>query len=315
MHAVYHFIRIQIFFALLLGVFTAVDAKNWMIPLDSNNNYTLDFSLDPYYSAAGVSYPLSDEEPTVLDFEEEDGVLMYLIEHFHQPKSGLVEFSLNPLPIGGAYMKSHANSWYEQAEVVEGLNLVEAVTLGFPDPGAFSIFFGNRVYIGDYNTGEIKGIGYGGALLNLGTHHILKNTMYKDFWAEGELKLKASAISESKQFSSSFRVGGKIHSHELVNNSLFFSIKWDQTDKGYNGLSLVRNANIEFRVDANMKNFYFTRYLALYGKKVPLMEGKYVLSLAIGALRIEPEGYERWMRKILEDESGVSLLIQPNLSF
>lgn len=303
-------------FVFWILLFTApILAKDWTVFLDSSKTLTLDFRLDPYYSAAGVSFPLSTDEVVVLDVDEEEGVIEYLLKHFHEPKSGLFELSLNPLPIGGSYMRSHARSWYDQAEVIDGLNLVEAVTIGFPDPGAVSFFFGNRVYIGDYNTGEIKGIGYGGALLNIGTHHVLKNVMYEDLWAEGELKIKASALADTKEFSSSFRIGAKMHSNELINHSLFLSLKWDQTDKTYEGWSLTRNANIEFRFDANAYNFQFTRYLALYGKKVPLSEGKYVLSLAVGLLRLEPEGYRGYLARRLEDDTGVSVLIQPNISF
>lgn len=304
-----------VFIAVLVLNAVHVYAKNWTIFLDSTHTTSLDITLDPYYTAVGIGYPLGSQDPVVLDYTEEEGIVGHLLKRIHQPKSGLIETSVNPLPVGGAFMKSHANSWYEQAELSEGFNLVEAVTLGFPDPGALSVFFGNRVYLGDYETGEIKGIGYGGALINMGMHHILRNTMYEDFWAEGEVKVKASTLAKSRDFSTSFRIGTKLHSHPLINHSFFLSIKWDQTDKVYTGWSLTKNANIEFRVDANAHNFYFTRYLALYGKKIPLSEGKYVLSLSLGALRIDPQGYRSWMRNQLEKDQGISLLIQPNLSF
>ena len=296
-----------------------VQAKTWTWFFDENKTKSFDVGVDAYYTSAGLGLPIGEQEATVLDVTLEQGVYGYLAKNFYKPSTMRLELSVNPLPLTGAYLKGRQNKIYNQAGVSDELNLVEAATVGFPDPGAVSLFFGNKVYMGDYETGDIKGIGYGGALLNVGNYHILKNNMYEDYWAEGEFKLKGSAIQETKDFSWSFRLGGKLHSHELINNSLFLSIKRDQTDRDYTGWSLTTNAFLEVRFDANLHNFLtdfqMTRYVALYGKKVPFAEGKYVFSFALGVLRQDPTGYKGWLSSQVKDDSGISFLIQPNLAF
>ena len=247
-----------------------------------------------------------------------------MFKNFYIPRTIRFEVSTNPFPMLGVYFKSQQPQWYsDDGEASLPTGLIRGISAGFPDPGAFSFFLGNKVYLGDYNTGKILGIFYGGGLLNYGTHHILNNSIYADHWLEGELKLKGQAISEFSDFSTSYRIGWKVHLNDDIKNTLFVSIKRDRTDRDYTGWSLFKNSNIELRFDIAPVKFKPAKITIVGGKKRPFAKGKYIFALSLGAEWVSSNGYTQdfYQSSLLPGESDKivkskwNFIFQPNIKF
>ncbi|MGL1902837.1 MAG: hypothetical protein OCC49_11915 [Fibrobacterales bacterium] len=282
------------------------------VPLDSARTFTFDYELNPYFTFLGFGKLFTD--PTVLEAGEEEGVYGYLGKNFIFPKFVTLQLSVNPFPNIGVYVKkSHTdkdgydNSWYGP--------LITSVTAGFPDAGALSLFLGNRVFSGVRETGAITGQGFGGALINYGPLHIVNSKYVRDDWLELESKMKGADLSEMKQISFSFRLGGKIHSHNEINNTLFVSLKRDRTDKDNSDFFSFKNSDQEVRLDVLMDDFLkATQFTFVFGKKIPIFDGEYVLSLSLGALQIRTAGYEGSLRQEVEG-TGWTFVFRPNVLF
>jgi hypothetical protein len=299
--------------------------------LDSAGRTELEIQLDPYYSAVDYIFSLTKDPIPRIDSEKESGIYSYLIRNFLHPRFGLVEISLNPLPVAGVILKREARGFYDNSEFFKserdpnapdgqstGINFIKALTVGFPEPGALSFFLGN---VGNFTDGpeanaEITGKGYSGFLLSIGNYHILNNLLIADYWGESEMKLKGDDIKKSRKMSWSFRVGSKAHSHPEIKNTLYLSIKRDRVDfsKGKGGLwaFFYENSEMEGRVDLNY-DLEPANYLLLGGKKFPADSGNWAFSLSVGVLRQTLAGYKGDLQNQVDE--GWSLVIRPNVVF
>ncbi len=330
MNTPYSKIAYRIFFSGILLFSTIAFSKSWVFNF-AENSKSADICLDAYLTYAGFNTSLINEKPVILDVDAEQGTYSYMLKNFHKPRSLRLEVSTNPMPLLGAYLYYEQPQWYaNEGEVAIQTGIIRGVSAGFPDPGAISFFLGNKAFLGDYNTGKILGVFYGGFLLNYGNYHILNNNLYPDHWFEGEMKLKGEALGDKSNFSTSYRMGGKLHLHDDIKNTLFISIKRDRTDKDYTGWSPAKNSNIEFRVDlapgdfiSNFKDIRFAKFTAVAGKKVPYAKGKYIFSLSLGIEWISINGYTEdfYERSLLPGEQGeterskLNIIFRPNVSF
>lgn len=311
------FIVIILFFSTLFFLSAQTHltyGKTWSVFFDSKYRKSIDLNLDAYYSSLGLNLPLSSGEKQVLDASAEQNLYFYLIKNFLKPQSIRFEASINPMPIGGVYLKSNYNSIYNRAEVMPSLNLIRSISEGFPDPGALSLFLGNQVYFGDYETKKIKGIGYGGFLLSYGNYHIVSNNLIPDNWIEAEFKLKGGMIDDLREIFFSFRFGSRVNFEPNIHDSVYFSIKRDRVDRSYFGLSPIKNSSLELRLDVNLASLNPSRFLLLFGKKISTPGGKYVFSLSMGVLGIFKDGYSG---KLADDKvvEGWTFLFRPNVKF
>ncbi len=282
------------------------------VPLNKDRTLTFDYELNPYFSFAGFGKMFT--APVVLDAGEEEGVYGYLFNNFFFPKFVTLQFSANPFPnIGATIKQNHTgkkgydNSWYGP--------IVTAVTAGFPDAGAISLFLGNRVFSGIKETGAITGQGFGGLLVNYGPIHIVNSIYVMDHWLELETKLKGADLSEKKQISFSFRVGGKVHSHDEINNTIFVSFKRDRTDKDNSDILSLKNSDQEFRIDVLAENALKpTQLTFVFGKKMPIFDGDYIFSLSLGVLKVFTTGYEGSLKEEVQG-TGWTFVFRPNVLF
>ena len=125
--------------------------------LDDKKRHSVDYQLDPYYSQ--VAYNIDFKNPEIMPPEKEAGLYFYLLKHFFDIRSFRLEASINPLPILGVYLKSNQRDFYDSTSFGE-FNIINAITEGFPEPGAISLFLGDRVYLGNEELG-ITGAGVG----------------------------------------------------------------------------------------------------------------------------------------------------------
>lgn len=318
-------LRILVFLLLFLWV-PGSFAKSFTFPLDSNSSKEFELELDAYYSAADFIFSFTDSAIPQFDAGEEEGMYSHLFRNMQNPRFGLVELSVNPLPLSGSLFKQFNPGAYQKFVLGEsGINLVEALTTGFPEPWAMSYFIGNLIeLVGDDSARTVTGKGYGGALLSIGNYHILANELIRDYWAEGELKLKGSTIQPERRMSWSFRIGGKVHSHHDIFNILYFSIKRDRVDLKdplqWNFMHLLlRNSEVEARADIRIPRSIrvwesFTRFFLLAGKKWPAASGKWAFSLSAGAQLQLANGYRGELANRIPTQQ-LSFLLRPNIVF
>jgi hypothetical protein len=300
--------------------------KAFTFPMDTSGNQEIEIEADAYYSAVDYIFSITQAPIPQLDPSQESGVYSYLFTNMLLPRYALIELSVNPLPLAGTMLKEKAPNRYEKANIgSSGLNMVTALTTGFPEPWAMSYFIGNVVdLVAADSAHKVTGKGYGGALLSLGNYHILDNHLIPDYWAEGELKLKGSAIQPDRRMSWSFRIGGKIHTHPDIFNILYFSVKRDRVDLkeplSWNLLNLVvRNSEIEARADIRIpRSFevwnYFTRFFLLAGKKWPSASGNWAFSLSAGTQLQLENGYRGQLAARIPGQQW-SFILRPNIVF
>lgn len=297
-------------------------SKSWYFSLGEEGLYETEIYLDPYYAAANIAGSITGEPIPKYQLKEEEGIYKILFLNSWKLSYGLAEVSLNPMPILGVTLKSQTPSFYRGAEFSQGFNLVEALTTGFPDPGALSFFLGNIASFTDSTGTQRTGSGYSGFLVNLGNYHIRRNDLIADYWVEALYKLKGSNVVEDLELSWSFSLGYKEHFNRGIIDELKFSIKRERTDKKYAGWSLIKNAEIEYLVILNRdKALRFwdywdetaIRYFLLYGKKFPIKSGKYVLTIGLGVAREIESGYRGALAEDRDQEW--TFLLRPNFSF
>ena len=278
--------------------------------LDKEQKKSIDFQLDAYYSQ--VSYNQDFKDPEVMAPEMEKGLYLYLLKNFFNINSIRLEISVNPMPILGVYLRKHAPDFYQDSEVAE-VNMVNALTEGFPEPGAISLFLGDRVYLGNQELG-VTGAGVGGFLLSYGGQHIVNNLIFSDKWYEGEMKVKGASITKTGKISYSYRLGMKVHENAGVRDTMYMGVKRSHTDSSYSGWSPFYNSELEFRGDLAYDNWQITRISGLFGKKFPSKDKKMIYSIDVGAIWVRGKGYRGTLRDSVGDP-GWSFLLRPNMSF
>ena len=278
--------------------------------LDEEQKKSIDYGANPYYSYLAYNQDFKDLEVMPPEFEAE--LYFYLVTHFFKFRSLRVELSANPMPILGAYLRRNQEDFYNDAKYGE-VNIINSLTEGFPEPGAVSIFLGERVYLGSEEEG-LTGVGLGGLLLSLGRQHIVVNQTYRDNWIEAEIKIKGSSIKPNKTISYSYRGGVKLHDNEEIRDTSYGAIKRSHKDKNYKGWSPFYNSELELRGDLALDKVDILRLTAIMGKKFPSADKKRVYSLDIGFTWIGGKGYKGAIAEEI-GEPGFSFLIRPNIDF
>jgi hypothetical protein len=293
-------------------------AKAIPFVLDSSGRHELEIELDPYYSALDYIVSLTTDPIPRLPKSAEEDIYRFLGQALLNPRTVLMEVSFNPLPFAGVMIREHAKSVYRGADY-NGTNILGALTEGFPEPWAFSLFWGGVVNFYHPELPEVQtGRGYSGFLISGGNYHILRNHWYPDKWMELETKVKGSDITPDRNLSWSFRVGTKLHGNSEVASTMYVAIKRDRADfvppGPFSFIDIfVRNSEIEFRTDMSYQG-QFTHLMVLAGKKWPFKEGKLIASLGIGAQKRMGNSYSGSL-KPLADEAGWSIMLRPNILF
>ena len=211
---------------------------------------TVEFEFDPYYTNAGYFISLTEEEiPKITDAKEG-----YLYQHMlhsilSKPRFFLIEASVNPLPIVGVHLKRHHTDFYNKSQVNDDLNIIQALTEGFEEPYALSLFLGSVVqFIRPGESEDISNKGYTGYLLSVGDKHIVRNIQVDDNWYEFEAKIKGDQEFKNKSLSWSLRTGIKIHSNENIADVIHFGLRRNHLDTALTKPSFIDNSDIEYKI-------------------------------------------------------------------
>ena len=231
------------------------------------------------------------------------------------PRYLVLEASVNPLPLTGVLLRRHATRFYEEAQASPSLNLIDAVTAGFDEPYALSLFLGKVI---DFSHGEASlsrsRKGYVGYLASFGNFHIFNNLLIPDNWVEVEAKVKGDQKTDARNMSWSFRLGSKSHSHREILDTVYAGVRRSRTDFEKTRYSFWTSTAFEYRVDFSRKTLEPVSHYVMVEKNFPIRSRKWTFSLGAGYLFLGREKYQGDLsRRRFTPESQI--LLRPNLKF
>lgn len=314
------YIFIIIFLLCFISV-CPVSAALWNWRLDEKGRHEASLELDPYYSCIYYTFAFTEKPIPREKVRHEALYYWHMIKKIYIPRYVLIEASAYPLPISGVYLKKYAGKFYQNAEVSKGFNLIKAITEGFPEPYACSLFLGN---VANFIAGEdnkVVGKGYSGLLFSFGERHIVDNIMVKDWWIETEIKLKGSDLRERHSLSWSYGIGTKFHFNNEIRDIIYLSIKRNRIDYKKPDINpfigfFIYDSTQELRLNFDLRECYkgkITMASFLFGKNFPIGSGRVTLSLSLGFIYQFMSGYSGELERVIE--RPWSILIRPNLSF
>ena len=272
------------------------------------------FEPDAYYTDLELIMALTKSPiPHVGEKTESDIYQTLLSRAAVLPRFLVVEGSINPMPCLGVYIKKNYPDRYTDAQVSGSFNWIQALTAGFQEPWALSLFAGNVVDFDVPESTEIKGNGYSGYLYSVGNYHIKNNELIRDRWQEIEWKMKGDRKSPVKKLSWSFRVGGKFHGNPYITDIVYLSFRRSRVDYQPESASLLNNSGFEYTIDMNSKTFTPLRHYFYVDKKWPIENKKIALALAVGFVWESAGEYSGPLK--IGQNTGFQFLLRPNIEF
>jgi hypothetical protein len=286
---------------------------------DEGKKTTVEIELDPYYSAIGVYNSLTGRPIPHLKVKNELEIYRQLIKKFYQPRTLIVEASLNPLPYAGTLIKRHQPGFYKGMQLASNMNLVQAATAGFEEPWAMSVFLGNVVSFDTINNPlQGKRNGYSGLLMDLGTHHIKDNVLIRDNWVQLEGKLKGEQILEDRSLRWSFRGGMKFHENRYIADSFFVGFRRSRTDFKEKGSFWLNNSGFEYTSDFSQEKFEPIRHSLVLDKKFPAKKSRMAFTLGLGFVWTSDKKYSGPLSSSAagtKTPNSFQFVLRPNLEF
>jgi hypothetical protein len=299
---------------LLLPAFTAAEDA-------PEKKTTVEIELDPYYSAVGVYNSLTGKPIPHLQVDSEMEIYKELISKFYHPRTLIVEASLNPLPYAGTLIRRHQPGFYENMQWASNFNAIQAVTAGFEEPWALSVFLGNVVSFDTINKSfQGKRNGYSGLLVDMGTHHIKDNVLIRDNWVQMEGKLKGEQILTDRSLRWSFRGGAKFHGDRHIADSFFVGFRRSRTDfKPKESASFwLHNSGFEYVSDFSQKKLEPIRHYLVVDKKFPAKNSRVAFTLGLGFVWTADKKYSGPLSSSAagtKTPNSFQFILRPNLEF
>jgi len=273
------------------------------------------WELDPYYTNVSLHIPLTDKPIPEITDTKELTVYKDLFFNSFVPKFMLVEASVMPMPLLGVAAKKYTPDFYRAFNIGSSdLNLLEAVTAGFQEPYAFSVFLGDMVSF--VKPGEEKissNKGYMGYMASYSNQHIKRNVLIPDHNLEVEWKLKGDRFFKDNKLSWSFRLGAKIHDNPNITNTYYLGFRRNNLDFKAAFLSFLDNSDINFRWDFSARTGNLIRQEYIIGKKYPIESWKVALRLDVGLIWEDPSTYSGHLRDV--NSRNITAVIRPNIEF
>lgn len=274
---------------------------------------TFEYELDAYYTNIGLYINLTDNP--IPDAGEKDEFQIYkeLLFSSYVPRFVVLEAAVFPMPNLVVHLKDNSPEFYKNGELIGDVNLIKALTAGFQEPYAFSLFLGNVVTFSSPGEKHERGnFGYMGYLISFSNYHIKDNELIEDRSVELEWKIKGDRKFSTHDLHWSFRVGGKLHSNPDIRDALYVSLRRDRLD--FERLdSILANSGFEYTFDMDMKSLTPIRHYFTIDKKWPLEKRKVAFSLAAGFIW---EGGRKYTGALSErDPESFQIILRPNITF
>ncbi len=275
----------------------------------------LDWELDPYYSNISYSIPLTNAPIPQIAGKNEFAIYRELLKNVFNPRFVLLEVAAFPMPLAGVASKYYAPDFYRSFNVgSHDINLLEAVTAGFQEPYAISLFVGdlaNFVKPGEERSSGHKG--YMGYMVSYSNQHIKRNSLIPDNVVELEWKLKGDRVFAGDKLIWSFRTGAKIHDNPDISDTLYLGFRRSHLDINADFLSFLANSSVNFRLDFSARDGRPVRQEFTIGKKYPLPRWKTALKVDVGVIWEAPTYYSGALRDV--NTQSLVAVIQPNFEF
>jgi len=276
---------------------------------------SLEYEIDPYYSSIDLFISLTDKPISDVGEKEEVEIYKDLLYSSHIPQFLLFEASVNPLPSLGVYLKDRNLDTYNRGEISPNFNLIKAMTAGFEEPHALSVFFGNVLNFVTPGEDRLYGNkGYMGYLFSMGNYHIKDNVLINDNWYEIEWKIKGDRKTPTSRLNWSFRIGGKLHENTEIRNILYFSIRRSRIDYEASPAAILRNSGFEYTADVSTKNYDVMRHYFFVDKKWPWKRIGTAFSIAVGFVWESDQKYSGSLKE-KEKRDDFQFILRPNISF
>lgn len=281
---------------------------------DEGHRIVFEHEENLYYSTLDAYVSLTNAPiPTV---QEEDELTIYrdMFLRSYLPRFLVFEASVNPMPVLGVALKKHAPDFYDSMELNSDLNMIQALTAGFEEPYALSIFLGDVV---SFNRPGERGLpknkGYMGYLVSVGNRHIKDNTLIDDDWVEVEWKIKGDKALKDVEQSWSFRLGAKYHGNTEITDALYVSLRRSNLDFNSSALSVIKNSAFEYTYDMDIRSLSPVQHKFYIEKKYPIKKYHSALTLAVGFIY---DTGRKYSGELAEDQpQRFQLIIQPNIQF
>lgn len=275
----------------------------------------VEVELDPYYTSVGLYRSLTGKPIPHMGSTPETEIYRELIKNFYKPRTLVLEASLNPLPYAGALIREHQPRFYKHMQLTSNMNLVEAITAGFEEPWALSMFFGNVITFESINKSfQGKRTGYSGILLSAGNFHLKNNVQIRDNWFEMEGKLKGEQYLPDRTLRWSFRGGLKTHDNKYVADSYYLGFRRSRTDFGNSKNFWLNNSGFEYVTDFSRKRLEPLRHFFLAEKKFPAGK-RSVFSLGAGFVWTSNKKYSGPLADKGPVRNSFQFILRPNLEF
>ena len=295
-------------FSVVVGLWLLV-----AMPLRAEEAETLTWEteVDAYYTSISANINLTDQPIPHLDTRDEKEIYGDLLLRSYKPRFMLIEASVYPMPVLGAAWRHNYRDSYDNAQLGSDLNLVEALTAGFEEPYALSLFLGNMVtYQSDIDvTGKNKG--FMGYLLSYGDKHLFRNQVIDDNWLEFEWKIKGTVSQKHMDLDWSLRAGLKWHDNEAIADAYYFAFRRDHANIENTWLSFMENSGIDMYLEFGQALQAPTQQRLLFHKNVPLKNSKNLFVFTAGLIHTSQRRYQ----PPFDVDSSLQLVFTPSIKF
>ena len=272
------------------------------------------WEVSPYYTSVGALIPIRNDVQTVApESMDEDDVYRELFAKSGTPSVLLLEASIYPMPWLGTELRKNSPGLYARDE--KGLNLIPALTAGFQEPWALSVFLGNdMVFVRPGQAVKETNRGFMGYLVSVGNQHIANNRLIDDDWLELEWKMKGERIFKEDRLSWSFRVGGRFHRNAEIADTLYLGISRSSLDFNAPALSWLKNTKINVLTELLQDTGKFSRQEIIFSKKLPTQSNWMAAwQIEFGAIYDTQTKYSGALGRVTE--SGITFILRPNIEF
>ncbi len=280
---------------------------------DAAGRVAFEMEWDAYYTSADLIFSLTDKPIPTVEGKTELEVYRNLLKRSFLPRQMLLEASVYPMSCLGGWLKQDEPRLYDDAKI-GGFNVIDAITSGFEEPYAFSIFAGNVVQFkrkGEpYRAGNN---GYMGFLFSFGNYHIKDNDFIYDKWREIEVKLKGDRIFSDLKLLWSFRLGAKFHHNPEITDSVYVSLRRSRLDYAASASDIFKNSGFEYTFSVAADSFKPISHYLLLEKKWPVKSRKFAFSLGVGMIYELRGKYTGSLSR--NKASDFQLFLRPNIEF
>lgn len=299
---------------------TAPRREATAVPQDTTAPATTElfWELDAYYSSAALQVPLTQAAVPDGGRLPEREVYAQLFRDSLRPRLLMLEASVYPLPAAGTWLARHQPGMYEDFNVgtlgSNQLNILDAVTAGFQEPWALSVFTGSSMQFTEPGRrGVGRNRGYMGYLVSYGAKHIRNNMLIDDDWWEFEWKLKGEREFEDEALNWSFRIGVKTHGNPDISDVGYLALRRSNLDYDSPWLSLLSNSDIKLLSEFDQRSGRHLRQEFILGRKFPLRRWRIALELEAGVIYEDPAKYHG--RLMDADADTLNFVLRPHINF